>query len=77
MVKSKVLVFTVSTLISGIFLWLVLNSPSIFNMLPFAIHEAINPGGSSEKTFIVLFDVLVALLLFVLSYKVIYKVVNK
>jgi hypothetical protein len=77
MVRPKVLVFLVPTLISGLFLWLVLNPPSVFNMLPFAIHEAINPGGSSEKIFIIVFDILIALLLFVLSYKLVYKLFNK
>jgi hypothetical protein len=47
------------------FLWAVLTPPSVFNMLPFAIHEAISPAGNSEQAFIIAFDLLFALLLFI------------
>ncbi len=65
--------FIVSLIVVGLFLFLVLIKPSIFNMLPFAIHEAINPGGTSEALFIVIFDIAAALLLFVFSYRLAYR----
>lgn len=76
-IKTKVWASIIAIFISGLFLWFVLNPPSVFNMLPFAIHEAINPGGASESTFIIVFDVIIALLLFVLSYRITYKQIVK
>lgn len=72
-IKSKVWASIIAIFISGLFLWFVLNPPSVFNMLPFAIH----PGGASESTFIIVFDVIIALLLFVLSYRITYKQIIK
>jgi hypothetical protein len=72
-IKSKAWASIIAILISGLFLWLVLNPPSVFNLLPFAIHEAINPGGSSEQTFIIVFDLAVALLLFIFLYQIMHK----
>ena len=67
----------ISMSISGLFLWFVLKTHNVFNMLPFAIHDAINPGGTSEKTFIVLFDIIVALVLLFLCYKIISRRLSK
>ena len=50
------------------FLWAVFTPPSIFNILPFEIHEAFDPGGSSESTFIKVFDICFAIVLFVIVY---------
>lgn len=69
--------FLIAGFVSGLFLYFVLKKPSAFNMLPFSIHEAINPGGSSETTFIIVFDIVVALLLLLISYKIAYKLLNK
>ena len=73
----KIGAFIVSVIVAGLFLSFVLKKPSIFNMLPFAIHEAINPGGTSEALFIIIFDIAIALLLFVFSYRVAYKLLIK
>ena len=76
-IKSKAWSCIIAILISGLFLWLVLSPPSVFNMLPFAIYEAINPGGPSESTFIIVFDVTIALLLLIFSYRIAYKQMEK
>ena len=55
-------------LITTAFLWAVLTPPSIFNILPFAIHEAFDPGGSSESTFINVFNICFAIVLFAIVY---------
>lgn len=68
----------VALVISGVFLYSVLTPPSMFNFLPFAIHEALflkvteNGVSSSieESTFILVFDTIAALLLFWLVYVV-------
>ncbi|SKC08353.1 hypothetical protein SAMN05660841_04114 [Sphingobacterium nematocida] len=49
----------------------------MFNMLPFAIYESVNPSGTSEHTFIVLFDVVVAALLLLSIYKLLYNFFTK
>ncbi len=74
---AKLWASIIAVLISGLFLWWVLTPPNVLNMLPFAIHEAINPGGSSETSFIVVFDVIIALLLLVFSYKYAYRYIVK
>ncbi|WP_139375430.1 hypothetical protein [Sphingobacterium nematocida] len=51
--------------------------PNMFNMLPFAIYESVNPSGTSEHTFIVLFDVVVAALLLLSIYKLLYNFFTK
>jgi hypothetical protein len=53
MLRSKLLALAISALIPGIFLWLVIASPSFFNILPFAIHQAMYPTKVHEHTFIV------------------------
>ncbi len=62
----------VALLLSASFLIYVLAVPNMFNMLPFAIYESINPNGVSEQTFIVLFDVVAAALLLLPIYKLLY-----
>ena len=74
----------VALVISGVFLYSVLTPPSIFNFLPFAIHEALflqvteNGVSSSieEGTFIKIFDTVVAILLFWLIYAVVKKIIS-
>lgn len=62
--------------LAGGFLWLVLNPPSVFNMLPFTIHEAINLGGTSEKTFIIVFDVITSFLVLIVGYRILSKMLK-
>ncbi|SEL95405.1 hypothetical protein SAMN05421740_11524 [Parapedobacter koreensis] len=67
--KRRILAFIMALPISGLFLWYVLTTPNLFNMLPFAIHESINPGGTSENTFIAIFDTIIAGILLWVIYK--------
>ena len=70
--RTKILAVIIALLLPTLFLWFtVFSGASAFNLLPFEIHEAINPGGSSESTFIILFDVIVAVLLFIPIYKIV------
>lgn len=74
----------VAVLIAGTFLYSVLTPPSMFNFLPFAIHEAfflkVTENGVSssieEGTFIKIFDTAVAVLIFWLAYIVAKKVMD-
>lgn len=74
---SKISAFFLSVIIAGLFLYFTVGKPSVFNMIPFAIYEAINPGGNSETLFIIIFDAIMALLLSLISYKIINKVLNR
>lgn len=75
--QSKVLAFLAAITIATLFLYFTVKEHSIFNIIPFAIHEAIDPGGNSETTFITIFDVIIALLLSLISYKIVYKMLKK
>ncbi|WEK34995.1 MAG: hypothetical protein P0Y53_21110 [Candidatus Pseudobacter hemicellulosilyticus] len=66
---NKLLAVVLALLTAGLFLFMVLYSSSGFNFIPYLIHEAISPGGAGETTFIMVFDVLAAILLFWLLYK--------
>lgn len=54
--KTNIISLILASLLAGSFLWAVLTPPSIFNALPFEIHESFDPGGSSETAFIKGFD---------------------
>ena len=75
--KYRVLLFIVALLLSSLFLLYVLTTPNIFNMLPFAIHEFINPNGDFESIFIVMFDIVVAILILLVTYRVLYNFIIK
>lgn len=78
MIRNKIIAFIIAALISTSFLWItIFSGPSAFNIIPFEIHEAISPGGSSESFFIRVFDIAIAILLFILSYRIIYKMIIK
>ena len=59
--KYRILLFIVALLLSGLFLLYVLTTPNMFNMLPFAIYESLNPNGDFEPMFIVIFDIVIAI----------------
>lgn len=73
MKRVNIWALMIALVLAGVFLWLVLNPPSVFNMLPFAIHETVNPGGASEKTFIIVFDVIASLLILMVGYRIVSK----
>lgn len=66
--KRNVVSLILAMFLAGLFLWAVLNPPSIFNSLPYEIHEAIDPGGVSETVFIKRFDICSAVLVFIICY---------
>lgn len=80
--KINIIAVLVALVVAGFFLYSVLTPPSMFNFLPFAIHEALflkvteNGVSSSieEGTFIKIFDTVVAALIFWLVYAVMKKV---
>ncbi len=67
--NRKLLSLVFATAIAGLFLLLVLFSPSGFNYIPYLIYESIWRGGSGESTFIRIFDLLFAILLFWVSFR--------
>lgn len=74
MKRINILALMIAIALAGVFLWLVLNPPSVFNMLPFALYEAFNSGGTSEKTFIIVFDVITSLLILIVGYRILSKI---
>jgi hypothetical protein len=46
----------------------VLNPPSFFNILPYQIHELINPGQGGESIFIKSFDIFLTLFILMVGY---------
>lgn len=74
--NKKMLAIILALIASGLFLFMVLYSSSAFNFIPYLIHEAISPGGAGESNFIIVFDVLFALLLFWLLYKLLIRLLT-
>jgi len=66
--KRNIIALLLASLITIGFLWCVFTPPSLFNALPFEIHESMHSNLSSENIFIRQFDVFSAIILFVLSY---------
>jgi hypothetical protein len=67
--NKKILAIVLAVAVVGLYLFMVLYTSSGFNFIPYLIHEAISPGGAGETNFIIVFDVLFAILLFWLAYK--------
>ncbi len=79
MKKINIISALIALAVAMVFLYSVLTPPSMFNLLPFAIHEAffmkITERGEvsssiEEGTFIKIFDTVAAVALFWLIYKV-------
>ncbi len=66
--KKNISSLITATILSGIFLWTVLTPPSLFNFLPYQIHQAMKSDAISEQLFIELFDIFSAIIIFTLSY---------
>jgi hypothetical protein len=45
------------------------SSSSVFNLLPYMLHESFSSGGAGETNFIVGFDIVFSLLLFYIVYR--------
>lgn len=74
--KKKRLAIILAIVVAGLFLFMVLYSSSAFNYIPYLLHETISPGGAGEANFIIVFDILFALLLFWLAYKLFMRVLK-
>ena len=68
--KINILALIIAFVLSGGFLAFVLTPPSFFNFLPLAIHQAMFRDVFAEKTFIVVFDIMVAVFFVWLFYKI-------
>ncbi len=66
--RRNIIVLILSIIIAVGFLWAVLTPPSIFNFLPYAIHESMKTNAISENNFIRVFDICSSMVVFVLSY---------
>ena len=75
--NKKILAIILALIATGFFLFMVLNSSSGFNFIPYLIHEAISPGGAGETNFIIVFDILFAILIFWLLYKLFTRILTK
>ncbi|RPE08307.1 hypothetical protein EGT74_14710 [Chitinophaga lutea] len=67
--KKKFAAVAIALSICILFLMMVLTPPSVFNLLPYSIHRSLSPAGFREKEFIIVFDVLTALGIFFVIYK--------
>jgi hypothetical protein len=63
--KKNVVALIVALGLTTGFLWAVLTPPSIFNFLPYEIHESIRSTNMSEIDFIKIFDIGSAMVLFI------------
>ena len=61
-------------LITTLFIYFVFK-PSPFNLIGYSIHEAFWKGGANEANFIKGFDIIVAIILFLITYKITKKIV--
>jgi|688.fasta_scaffold06779_9 uncharacterized BrkB/YihY/UPF0761 family membrane protein len=75
--NKKILAIVLAVAVVGLYLFMVLYTSSGFNFIPYLIHEAISPGGAGETNFIIVFDVLFAILLFWLAYKLFDRVLKE
>jgi hypothetical protein len=64
-------------LIIVILIGLAILRPGVFNMIPFAIHESCCRDFIKESNFIIGFDIIFLLILYLAIYKVIKKILNK
>lgn len=66
--KKNIISLIIAIIISGVFLWAVLTPPSLFNFLPYQIHEGMKSDKISENLFIKIFDICSAIIVLILSY---------
>ena len=68
--KNNLKVAFVASLIAGLFLILVYGTPNAFHILSYQIHESFFDDLMKEYVFINLFDVLISVLIFVVSFNI-------
>ena len=66
--KRNINAVLVGIVVAGVFLYLIF-PPSPFNFIPFAIHQSVFHGVIKESTFIKLFDIGLALLVFYICFR--------
>lgn len=67
---NKKIIIKITALFIAILFFLYLISPNNgFNLIFYSIHELISPGGKGEFEFIRTCDVLISLLVYFISYK--------
>jgi hypothetical protein len=66
--KRKVIALIVAIILTIAFLWDVLTPGSIFNALPFELHESSGMNMASESDFIRGFDYCFSVIVLILSY---------
>jgi hypothetical protein len=67
MIKNR-LILILSLLLSVAFYYYVIQTPSIVNFIPFAIHEEFFKNVIKEQLFIQLFDFIISLIVFIILY---------
>ncbi|MEM9832655.1 MAG: hypothetical protein AAF944_18635 [Bacteroidota bacterium] len=70
----KLLPLIISLVVAGIFLYLALNSPNAFNLVPIALYDSFLQDVIKEGTFIKLFDILFALALMRFTYNLVRRI---
>lgn len=55
----------------------IFSSSSVFNLLPYMLHESFSPDGAGETNFIIGFDIAFSFLLFWIVYKVANRVLTR
>ncbi|MEM6842957.1 MAG: hypothetical protein AAF632_12080 [Bacteroidota bacterium] len=70
----KLLPSIISLVVAGIFLYLALNSPNAFNLVPIALYDSFLQDVMKESTFINLFDILFALALMRFTYNLVSRI---
>lgn len=70
--KGRILPIGIAGVLAGVFIFFVLFTKGcVFNLLPYMLHESITATGAGEDTFIKGFDVIFAVLIFWLIYRMI------
>ena len=75
--RKKVVSIVVASVVTILFLLDVFSSGShVFNLIPYLIHESLSRGGGGENTFVTVFDLISAVLLFFIVRWVMQQLMN-
>ena len=74
--NKKLVSFILAGICIAIFLYFVLTPGATFNFIPYAIHENFSSDPQGETTFIKVFDIFVAVILFIILYKLFFKLLR-
>jgi len=66
--KRNIASLVVGILLTIGFLLCVFNPPSSFNFIPYALHQMMRPTSVSENSFIKVFDICFAVVVFIVTY---------